>query len=494
MSMSCSVESRGREETVYGGSDTFSGNGSGISAMQLSLDKNLLVDPKSLFIGSKIGEGAHGKVYEGRYCDRIIAIKVLNSGNTPEERSTLESRFIREVNMMSRVKHDNLVKFIGACKDPLMVIVTELLPGMSLRKYLMSLRPRQLELSVALSYALDVARAMDCLHANGIIHRDLKPDNLLLTANQKSVKLADFGLAREESVTEMMTAETGTYRWMAPELYSTVTLRQGEKKHYNNKVDVYSFGIVLWELLTNRLPFEGMSNLQAAYAAAFKQERPKIPEDISPDLAFIIQSCWVEDPNLRPSFGQIIRMLNEFLFTVAPIPGLPPLPESGIDQGATTASDGAITEFSELRGMGSVLHMLLLLNYEIRWSGKEWDTCTRELSLWRLSLACDAAGLKSMGNGLLRRHRVKADTSFAVQYFSAHLCVELHWLLLYSRHKYGSVVRLRDSGKPTTPNARLDSSMVLARLERRVRFMVVLCLRSGWVGRHKPALVLNAAG
>jgi serine/threonine protein kinase len=93
---------------------------------------------------------------------------------------------------------------------------------------------------------------------------------LLLTANRKKLKLTDFGLAREETVTEMMTAETGTYRWMAPELYSTVTLQRGEKKHYTNKVDVYSFGIVLWELLTNKMPFEGMSNLQAAYAAAFK--------------------------------------------------------------------------------------------------------------------------------------------------------------------------------------------------------------------------------
>ncbi|KAL8517067.1 hypothetical protein ACS0TY_015342 [Phlomoides rotata] len=323
-----------------------SSKGSTTSPTDLCIDEKVLVDPKSLFIGTKIGEGAHGKVYQGRsvrYGDRIVAIKVLNCGNTSEERTVLESRFVREVTMMSKVKHENLVKFIGACKEPLMVIVTELLPGMSLRKYLGSVRPKQLDLPVALNFALDIARALDCLHANGIIHRDLKPDNLLLTENHKSVKLADFGLAREETVTEMMTAETGTYRWMAPELYSTVTLRQGEKKHYNNKVDVYSFGIVLWELLTNRMPFEGMSNLQAAYAAAFK-ERPAIPEDIPPELAYIIQSCWVEDPNLRPSFNLIIRMLNEFLFTLKPIS--PPFPAPNSSSEAELTKNSAIIDFS----------------------------------------------------------------------------------------------------------------------------------------------------
>ncbi|KAJ7950105.1 Protein kinase superfamily protein [Quillaja saponaria] len=340
--MSSKENKRGGQEGECG--QSFLQNGS-MTTLQPPIDENLLVDPKLLFIGAKIGEGAHGKVYEGRYGEQIVAIKVLNRGSTSDERVSLENRFSREVNMMSRVKHENLVKFIGACKDPLMVIVTELLPGMSLRKYLVSIRPKVLDIRMAINYALDIARAMDCLHANGIIHRDLKPDNLLLTANQKSVKLADFGLAREESVTEMMTAETGTYRWMAPELYSTVTLRQGEKKHYNNKVDVYSFGIVLWELLTNRMPFEGMSNLQAAYAAAFKQERPSLPEDISPDLTFIIQSCWVEDPNMRPSFSQIIRMLNAFLFTLSP--PSPSLPRSDTNEAeAAPTSNGTMTEFS----------------------------------------------------------------------------------------------------------------------------------------------------
>ncbi|XP_020252778.1 serine/threonine-protein kinase HT1-like isoform X2 [Asparagus officinalis] len=268
---SSSGSRNGKSESAHSSPSGTRNERNGVSETSLNgIDERVMIDPKKLFIGVKIGEGAHGKVYEGKYGDQIVAIKVLNSGDTPEEKSTLRSRFIREVNMMCRVKHENLVKFIGACMDPIMVIAAELLPGMSLKNYLNSIRPKQLDVRTAISFALDIARAMDCLHANGIIHRDLKPDNLLLTANQKNIKLIDFGLAREETVTEMMTAETGTYRWMAPELYSTVTLRRGEKKHYTNKVDVYSFGIVMWELLTNRMPFEGMSNLQAAYAAAFK--------------------------------------------------------------------------------------------------------------------------------------------------------------------------------------------------------------------------------
>nr|XP_043617304.1 serine/threonine-protein kinase STY13-like [Erigeron canadensis] len=277
-----------------------------------SLEARWLIDPKQLFVGPKIGEGGHAKVYEGKYKNQHVAIKIINRGDTPEEIEKIEGRFGREIAMLSKVQHKNLVKFIGACKAPIMVIVTELLTGGTLRKYLVNMRPRGLDTRVALGFALDIARAIECLHAHGIIHRDLKPENLLLTADHKCVKLADFGLAREESLTEMMTAETGTYRWMAPELYSTVTLRQGEKKHYNHKVDAYSFAIVLWELIHNKMPFEGMSNLQAAYAAAFKNVRPSA-DDLPEDLALIVTSCWKEDPNARPNFSQIIQMLLHYL-------------------------------------------------------------------------------------------------------------------------------------------------------------------------------------
>ncbi|XVF57982.1 hypothetical protein PTKIN_Ptkin07bG0026200 [Pterospermum kingtungense] len=301
------------------------GSGNGFfSTQEFSLDAKWLIDPQQLFVGPKIGEGAHAKVYEGKYKNQTVAIKMVRRGETPEEIARREGRFAREVAMLSRVQHKNLVKFIGACKEPIMVIVTELLLGGTLRKYLLNVRPRCLDTRVAIGFALDIARAMECLHSHGIIHRDLKPENLILTEDHKTVKLADFGLAREESLTEMMTAETGTYRWMAPELYSTVTLRHGEKKHYNHKVDAYSFAIVLWELVHNKLPFEGMSNLQAAYAAAFKNVRPS-SEDLPEDLALIVTSCWQEDPNARPNFSEIIQMLLHYLSTISPPePVMPP--------------------------------------------------------------------------------------------------------------------------------------------------------------------------
>ncbi|KAK1381946.1 hypothetical protein POM88_019681 [Heracleum sosnowskyi] len=116
------------------------------------------------------------KLLTPRYKNKNVAIKVVNKGETPEEIKKREGRFAREVAMLSKVQHKNLVKFIGACKEPASVIVTELLVGGTLRKYLVNMRPRCLDLRVAVGFALDIARAMECLHSHGIIHRDLKPE------------------------------------------------------------------------------------------------------------------------------------------------------------------------------------------------------------------------------------------------------------------------------------------------------------------------------
>ncbi|KAL3633294.1 hypothetical protein CASFOL_022821 [Castilleja foliolosa] len=152
------------------------------SGEEFSLGPKWLVDPKLLLIGPKIGEGAHAKVYEGKYT---------------------KTKTLR-------------------------------------RKYLINLRPSCLDMRVAIGFALDIARAMECLHSHGIIHRDLKPENLLLTEDHKTVKLADFGLAREETLTEMMTAETGTYRWMALEEFKgPIKVAEYMKVLTNPKADFY---------------------------------------------------------------------------------------------------------------------------------------------------------------------------------------------------------------------------------------------------------------
>ncbi|XP_026394328.1 serine/threonine-protein kinase STY8-like [Papaver somniferum] len=183
-----------------------------------------------------------------------VAVKMIEKDITAS--SERSDRFLREVMMLSRVEHDNLVKFIGAEVEPELVIVTELMRGDSLQNYLRNMRPCRPELRQIISFALDVSQGMECIHSNGIIHRDLKPANhflfkLLLTEDCMKLKLAGIGMAREKEAGEMMTCEASTYKWMAPESYSKEPLERGRKKHYDQKVDVYSFSLVFWELLTN---------------------------------------------------------------------------------------------------------------------------------------------------------------------------------------------------------------------------------------------------
>eukprot|EP00252_Welwitschia_mirabilis_P008679 TRINITY_DN2072_c0_g2_i1.p1 TRINITY_DN2072_c0_g2~~TRINITY_DN2072_c0_g2_i1.p1 ORF type:complete len:405 (-),score=55.13 TRINITY_DN2072_c0_g2_i1:617-1831(-) len=262
------------------------------------------IDLRRLNMGPAFAQGAFGKLYRGTYNGEDVAVKILERPeNNPERAQLLEQQFNQEVRMLATLKHQNVVRFIGACKKPMVwCIVTEYAKGGSVRQSLAKRHNRPVPLKLAVKQALDVARGMEYLQGLGFIHRDLKSDNLLI-ATDKSIKIADFGVARIEVQTEGMTPETGTYRWMAPEMI--------QHRAYNAKVDVYSFGIVLWELITGMLPFQNMTAVQAAFAVVNKGVRPTIPSDCPPALSDIMTRCWDANPDVRPSFSEVVRMLED---------------------------------------------------------------------------------------------------------------------------------------------------------------------------------------
>ncbi|XP_025676498.1 serine/threonine-protein kinase STY46 isoform X4 [Arachis hypogaea] len=257
------------------------------------------IDPKHLKIGTQIASGSYGELFKGIYCSQEVAIKILK----PEHvNSDLQREFVQEVYIMRKVRHKNVVQFIGACtKPPRLCIVTEFMSGGSVYDYLHK-RKGSFKFPTLLKVAIDVAKGMNYLHQHEIIHRDLKAANLLMDENG-IVKVADFGVARVKAQSGVMTAETGTYRWMAPEVI--------EHKPYDHKADVFSFGIVLWELLTGKLPYEYLTPLQAAIGVVQKGLRPTIPKNTHPNFVELLERSWQQDPTLRPDFAEIIEILQQ---------------------------------------------------------------------------------------------------------------------------------------------------------------------------------------
>lgn len=160
--------------------------------------------------------------------------------------------------------------------------------------------------------ALDVAKGMNCLHTSAptIVHRDLKSPNLLVDKNW-TVKVCDFGLSRLKHSTFLSSKSTaGTPEWMAPEVL--------RNEPSNEKCDVYSFGVILWELATLRMPWSGMNPMQVVGAVGFQDRRLDISKEVDPLVARVIRECWQTEPSLRPSFAQLATALKSLPRLVIP--------------------------------------------------------------------------------------------------------------------------------------------------------------------------------
>ena len=250
-------------------------------------------------IGKSIGHGGFSEVYLGMQTStgRLCAIKILNAKDLNGDAFIV---YEREVRILSRGKSRFILGFVGFTTQWPFTIVTEYASQGTLYDALHHADGSpHLTGTQKTIIALGIAYGMHRLHKIRVIHRDLKSLNVLLDSDCLP-KVCDFGLSRcVDNKDTYLTMDIGTPHWMAPELF--------EKHDYTNKVDVYAYGMLLWEMVSGSSPFKGKNPLQIAYSVAKLHERPPIPHRVSREMRDLINECWAHDPSARPSFSRIYK-------------------------------------------------------------------------------------------------------------------------------------------------------------------------------------------
>ncbi|KAJ6678225.1 SERINE-THREONINE PROTEIN KINASE [Salix viminalis] len=260
----------------------------------------------------ELGSGTFGTVYHGKWRGTDVAIKRLKkicfTGRSSEqERLTLE--FWREADILSKLHHPNVVAFYGVVQDGhggALATVTEYMVDGSLRNVLLR-KDRYLDRRKRLLIAMDAAFGMEYLHSKNIVHFDLKCDNLLVNLKdpQRPIcKVGDFGLSKIKRNTLVSGGVRGTLPWMAPELLN------GSSNKVSEKVDVFSFAIVLWEILTGDEPYANMHYGAIIGGIVSNTLRPTIPSYCDSEWRGLMEQCWAPNPAVRPSFTEIARRLR----------------------------------------------------------------------------------------------------------------------------------------------------------------------------------------
>jgi len=222
----------------------------------------------------------------------------LNGRITPKDMEDFKAEIQLVLNLRP---HPNIVLCLGITVPPNpLCIVTEFCELGSLSRLIMS--PDPIDFNLQQKILFGVAKGMVHLHSESIVHRDLAARNVLLGDNYEP-KVSDFGMSRTNTGAEnMTTTETGPLKWMAPESLKS--------KVYSFKSDVYSYGVVVWELVARSLPYPDKEPVEVAMQVVYEGLRPTIPARCSPTFAQIMQSCWSTDPNQRPQFKDICTTLK----------------------------------------------------------------------------------------------------------------------------------------------------------------------------------------
>ncbi|XP_065586306.1 mitogen-activated protein kinase kinase kinase 21 isoform X2 [Cyrtonyx montezumae] len=283
------------------------------------------IDFQHLELQEIIGVGGFGKVYRATWRGREVAVKAARQD--PDEDITATAESVRqEAKLFAMLRHPNIIALHGVClREPNLCLVMEFARGGSLNRVLAAAASssssaaapgaarggRRIPPHVLVNWAVQIARGMLYLHDQAIVpilHRDLKSSNILLLEKMerddicnKTLKITDFGLAREWHRTTKMSA-AGTYAWMAPEVIKSSLFSKGS--------DIWSYGVLLWELLTGEVPYRGIDGLAVAYGVAVNKLTLPIPSTCPEPFAKLMKECWEQDPHVRPSFAIILEQLT----------------------------------------------------------------------------------------------------------------------------------------------------------------------------------------
>jgi len=247
-------------------------------------------------------------VTRGVYRGQDVAVKKLLLQSVPEE---IIPEFEHEVKLMKSLHHPNIVQFIGASNvRNNLAIVIEYAPLGSLAS---AIKKQKISYSLKIAILIETAKALQFLHSNGIVHRDIKPQNILVFSLEPRapvhVKLTDFGTARfvPEQATNV-TRNIGTCGYMAPESL-------GKKPKIAKSADIYSYAILMWEVMFERVPFEDMkwqSDIETHVLAGDRLPFPSSPQ-VHRDLIDLIEECWDEDPTKRPTMTAVAQRLTALI-------------------------------------------------------------------------------------------------------------------------------------------------------------------------------------